>query len=688
MSKRAPSRFTIIFCPWSEVFPILCLDSDLTQIKGVGAKTAQEFSKLNIRSIRDLLFYFPRNYECYEEPADSAAAAAAAGLSACAVYVTVIAKPTLYRGRGLDIVNVKLTDAAGGTLSAKWFHMPYLQYQLKTGMKLVLRGKISISPSGNVLMEQPSVIAVEKYAALMRHLQPVYPLSTGAKLTSASIGKYIGAVIAQDDFWMDDTLPSDLRARYGLAGLTEAVRQIHLPSDRETLAEARKRIVFEEFYRFLCQMNALRSQEQLQRNHFAITYRMELEQLADRLPYTLTEAQQNAVRDICRDMTGEYMMNRLVQGDVGSGKTIVAFLTMYLVALNHYQSALMAPTEVLAAQHYEALCGLKQRYGLPIAPVLLTGSMSAAQKREAYRAIESGEADMIIGTHALIQEKVRFHSLAYVITDEQHRFGVRQRDTLRSKGLQPHVLVMSATPIPRTLAMILYADLDISVINELPNDRIPIKSCIIRPSGRPKAYAFLAKEVEAGHQAYVICPMIDESEMVNYMNVTDYTAQLGSVFVDKPYRIAALHGRMKQQEKNEIMRRFAAHEIDILVSTTVIEVGIDVGNATAILIENADSFGLAQLHQLRGRVGRSRLQSYCILVDTSSNEEGRKRLEILSHSSDGFYIASEDLKMRGPGDFFGIRQSGDLLFSMADIYTDHEILLMAAEAAGLERPEM
>ena len=416
------------------------------------------------------------------------------------------------------------------------------------------------------------------------------------------------------------------------------------------------------------------------KNHFTMKQQPAIDTFLQSLPYELTAAQMRVWNEIQKEMTGDYVMSRLVQGDVGSGKTIVAFLGLLLSGLNGYQGALMAPTEVLARQHYEKISGMLEHYGLPLKAELLTGSMTAKQKREAYVRIESGSSSIIIGTHALIQEKVNYRNLALVITDEQHRFGVRQREQLAGKGLTPHILVMSATPIPRTLGIILYGDLDISVINELPMNRLPIKNCVVDTGYRPKAYAFIRQQTELGRQCYVICPMVEESETMEAENVTDYTVALQEEMGEQ-IQVACLHGKMKQAQKDDIMDRFGRNEIQILVSTTVIEVGIDVPNATVMMIENAERFGLAQLHQLRGRVGRGKHQSYCIFMSASKSKETKKRLDILNHSNDGFKIASEDLRLRGPGDLFGIRQSGLMNFKLGDVYQDAKILQMANEAA-------
>ena len=405
------------------------------------------------------------------------------------------------------------------------------------------------------------------------------------------------------------------------------------------------------------------------------------EQIIEELPYRLTGAQMNTWHEIERDLAGKALMSRLVQGDVGSGKTIIAFLAMILAGENGFQSALMVPTEVLARQHYESFQKLTEEHGLSIKAVLLTGSNTAKEKRERYEQIRQGEASVIIGTHALIQEAVEYKCLGLVITDEQHRFGVKQREALAAKGNPPNVLVMSATPIPRTLAIILYGDLDISVIDELPARRLPVKNCVVDSSYRPKAYSFIERQVKEGRQAYVICPMVEESEGLDAENVTDYTKKLRSALPGE-IRVEYLHGKMKAKEKNRIMEEFARGEIQVLVSTTVVEVGVNVPNATVMMVENAERFGLAQLHQLRGRVGRGEHQSYCIFIQGNKEETTSKRLEILNKSNDGFYIAGEDLKLRGPGDLFGIRQSGSMEFRIGDIYNDAGILKEASEAAG------
>lgn len=646
-------------------------DSVMT-VKGVGPKTAALMGKLGITTVGELLEYYPVSYDSYEAPVT---VRQANFLDFAAVQGTIITSPSIRQMNRKQIVVSQIRDLNGDTLRVIWFHMPFLRGTMKPGMQFVLRGRLHGYGSART-MEHPQIFTLGAYDALIGSHQPIYALTAG--LTSKTIGKAVSQVW-ESGIEIEESLSQDQRERWKLMNKKQAIQQIHFPQENAMLQEARKRLVFEEFYQFILGVRQMRQQLQMQKNIYAIIEQPQVWELVEKLPYRLTNAQRNAFSDICSDMIGEHRMNRLVQGDVGSGKTIVAFLALYQVALCHYQAAMMAPTEVLATQHYEALNKMIEQYKLPIQAVLLTGSMTAAQKRAVYKQIESHEVDIIIGTHALFQEKVNYDELALVVTDEQHRFGVEQRKMLSEKGLAPHILVMSATPIPRTLAIIIYGDLDISVIDELPSNRLPIKNCAVDISYRPKAYEFLKKQVELGHQAYVICPMIEETEQMDAENVIEYTKKLRKE-LPANIVISYLHGKMKNQEKERIMKAFGENQIQILVSTTVIEVGIDVPNATVILIENAQQFGLAQLHQLRGRVGRGNAQSYCILMNTSGSKESRKRLDILNHSNDGFFIASEDLKLRGPGDFFGVRQSGMLQFKLADIYQDAEILKQASEA--------
>lgn len=647
-------------------------DDPITCLKGIGEKTAALYEKLGIVTIGELMRYYPRSYERFEPPVTIRAAAV---MDFAAVRVVICSYPTIKRVRNLSIINTKVRDEEGSELRVTWFQTTYLASVLRPGGWYVLRGKLSGNGKSRTL-DQPQVYALDAYEQLQKSLQPVYALT--AKITSKSISK---AVAAAYDAGVKQkaTIPEKVLSQYNLLPEDEAGYLMHFPKDEVQLTHARKTIAFGEFYHFLLGVNQMKKRLLQEKNHFALTRREEVTNLIKQLPYDLTGAQLRTIEEITQDMTGDHMMSRLLQGDVGSGKTIVAFLSMYQAALCHYQSALMAPTEVLASQHYQGFTELSERYHLNLSIVLLTGSMRAGQK-EALRQIREHEADIVIGTHAVIQEKVEFDDLALVITDEQHRFGVAQRDALSKKGHTPHVLVMSATPIPRSLAMILYGDLDISIMDELPAKRLPIKNCVVNISYRPKAWDFIIKQVQAGHQAYVICPMVEESETSQGADVVSYTEQLREA-LPSYISIEYLHGKMKAKEKDDIMAHFAKNETQVLVSTTVIEVGINVPNATVILIEDAQRFGLAQLHQLRGRVGRGDAQSYCIMIDTSGKEESAKRLEVLNHSNDGFAIANEDLKLRGPGDFFGIRQSGEIAFAVADIYQDAQLLKWAKEAA-------
>ena len=528
-------------------------------------------------------------------------------------------------------------------------------------------------------MEHPEIFTPAAYEEIIHSMQPVYGLTKG--LSNKMITKLVHQILDTRPLH-GEYLPEEIRERYQLADANYAIRTIHFPKNMQELLTARKRLVFDEFLLFVLAIQLLKEKTEEAPNTFPMKPVWTTEEIIEGLPYDLTGAQKNVWHEIERDLSGHKLMSRLVQGDVGSGKTVIAFLAMVLSAENGFQSALMVPTEVLANQHYEGFLRLMEEQNIASChPVLLTGSTTARQKREIYQKIADGEVNVIIGTHALIQEKVVYENLGLVITDEQHRFGVRQREALTTRGNPPHVLVMSATPIPRTLAIILYGDLDISIIDELPAKRLPIKNCVVGTAYRPRAYSFIEKQVQMGRQAYVICPMVEESEGLDAENVTDYARKLQEVLPGE-IRVEILHGKMKPKEKNRIMEAFASGEIQVLVSTTVVEVGVNVPNATVMMVENAERFGLAQLHQLRGRVGRGEYQSYCIFMQGNGAKEISKRLQILNKSNDGFYIAGEDLKLRGPGDLFGIRQSGLLEFKLGDIYQDADILKAASETAS------
>ena len=646
----------------------------LRELKGVGEKTEKLFQKIGITTAEELLRYYPRTYDIYEEPVEIASAEEDKTVSIRATIATGI---YINQIRNLQVLTTTVADASG-RLPVAWFNAPYLRGTLKKGSVFILRGKI-IRKKGRPQMEHPEIFTPAAYEEIIHSMQPVYGLTKG--LSNKMITKLVHQILDTRPLH-GEYLPEEIRERYQLADANYAIRTIHFPKNMQELLTARKRLVFDEFLLFVLAIQLLKEKTEEAPNTFPMKPVWTTEEIIEGLPYDLTGAQKNVWHEIERDLSGHKLMSRLVQGDVGSGKTVIAFLAMVLSAENGFQSALMVPTEVLANQHYEGFLRLMEEQNIASChPVLLTGSTTARQKREIYQKIADGEVNVIIGTHALIQEKVEYKNLGLVITDEQHRFGVRQREALTTRGNPPHVLVMSATPIPRTLAIILYGDLDISIIDELPAKRLPIKNCVVGTSYRPKAYSFIEKQVQMGRQAYVICPMVEESEGLEAENVTDYARKLQEILPGE-IKVEILHGKMKPKEKNRIMEAFASGEIQVLVSTTVVEVGVNVPNATVMMVENAERFGLSQLHQLRGRVGRGEHQSYCIFIQGNNEENTSKRLKILNESNDGFYIAGEDLKLRGPGDLFGIRQSGLMEFKIGDIYNDAGILKNASEAAG------
>lgn len=649
------------------------MGESLRTLKGVGEKTEKLFQKIGISDTESLLRYYPRNYDEYETPADIAdlkeGTVKAVSAAVCSgVYVNPV--------RGKQVISVTVCDSSG-RLPVTWFNASYLKNTLKKGSVFVFRGRV-VRRQGKLQMEHPEIFTPAAYEEILHSLQPVYGLTAG--LSNKKVVKLLHQLLKQQSL-KSEYLPEEIKEKYQLSDINYALRTIHFPKNMDELLVSRKRLVFDEFLFFILSVQLLKEKTEEAENLFPMKKTWTTEQVIENLPYRLTSAQLNTWHEIERDLSGQSLMSRLVQGDVGSGKTILAFLAMILTFENGYQSALMVPTEVLARQHFEAFQTLVREQGLDIPVVLLTGSNTAKEKRLIYENIREGKTSVIIGTHALIQEAVQYRDLALVITDEQHRFGVKQREALATRGNPPNILVMSATPIPRTLAIILYGDLDISVIDELPARRLPIKNCVVDTSYRPKAYRFIERQIREGRQAYVICPMVEESEGMEAENVLDYTKKLKDA-LPEDISVEFLHGKMKPKEKNRIMEEFAAGSIQVLVSTTVVEVGVNVPNATVMMIENAERFGLAQLHQLRGRVGRGEYQSYCIFIQGSQESTTSKRLEILGKSNDGFYIAAEDLKLRGPGDLFGIRQSGLMEFRIGDIYNDANILKNASEAAA------
>ncbi len=652
---------------------------DIKELKGIGDKTAKLFEKLNVYTVKDLVELYPRDYDIFEKPLLVRELDEVDDKKIIAIEGIIAKGAELYSTPRYKIVSCVLRDLENQTIKCTWFNMPFLKGSLKQGMRYVMRGHLT-RKAGAYVLEQPDMYTMMQYSEKMGNMQPIYPLTKG--LSNKTVVKAVKQALEKYNVGLEmEFLPNFVREQFQLAEHNFAVTSIHFPAEMESYKQARKRLAFEEFFLFVLAIRRLKETNAKRANTHVIENDSRTDAFIAHLPFQLTDAQLRAWEEVKQDMRGAGLMSRLIQGDVGSGKTILSVLALMNTAFAGYQAAMMVPTEVLAKQQYESICEMFDKQNVPLKVSLLMGSMTAAAKRKEYEKIKSGEVDLIIGTHALIQEKVEYHSLALVITDEQHRFGVNQRKTFAQKGEEPHVLVMSATPIPRTLAIIVYGDLDISIIDQMPADRLPIKNCVVDETYRPKAYRFIEHQIREGRQAYIICPMVEESETIDAENVVDYTAQLKKE-LPSDIHIEYLHGKMKGTEKNEIMERFATHQTDILVSTTVIEVGVNVPNATVMMIENADRFGLAQLHQLRGRVGRGKYQSYCIFSSSIKNKKTKERLEILNKSNDGFYVAREDLKLRGPGDFFGTRQSGDMEFKVGDIFTDAKVLKDAADAAN------
>jgi len=647
----------------------MVLEESITAIKGIGNKTAALLNKLGIYTKRDIIKYFPRNYDKYEKitPISSLKNGMTAVISAMPASA-----PILKQMGKKSILICEVSDGSG-KIELNWFNMPFMKTKLSKGVHNIFRGRVSRNGKFFRIV-QPEILTEAEYRRKTEVLQPIYGLTKGvtSNLLRKSIKEVLVEVISGIDY-----LPQNIKKDNSLISLKDALQEIHFPKSYDTLIEARRRLVFDEFFLFALSIDRLKQGREKNGSSYVVEKSSTTVDFISSLPFSLTNAQQKVWEEIENDLTSGFRMNRLVQGDVGSGKTMLAILACLLMTKNGYQTSVMVPTEVLARQHFESFSTALEKYGIRI--VLLTGSVKGKERKEALSRIENHEADVIIGTHALIQEKVVYDKLALVITDEQHRFGVKQREKLADKGIEPHIMVMSATPIPRTLAVILYGDLDISVVNELPADRLPIKNCVVDEDYRMTAYKFILNEVNKGHQAYIICPMVEKSEENDELSdVISYTEELSSLIGNKA-KIKYLHGKMKNDEKNQIMEEFSYGRIDILISTTVVEVGVNVPNATVMMIENADRFGLASLHQLRGRIGRGNAQSYCIFMSGNTSKEAMERLNILNKSNDGFKIAEEDMKLRGPGDVFGIRQSGEMAFNLGDIIGDADILKITSE---------
>lgn len=648
------------------------MKTSIIELKGVGEKTQKYFEKLGVNYVEDLYRFYPRRYDSFTNPVPVSDVVLNEGN---VIKAVLIGSMVNRRTKNLVVSTGTFRDQSGD-IEAVFFRMPFLSKTLRSGCFYILRGRV-INKNGKKRIEQPKIYSPEEYEKLQGSLQPIYPLTDG--LSNLTVQKCVKQALSYHEN-LTEILPAKILEEFHLMPEEDCVQKIHFPKDMEDVEQARGRLVFQEFLLFIIKLRLLKKTTEQEKTPFEMIESSYCKRLIEMLPYKLTSAQLKVWVEIREDLLSGIVMNRLIQGDVGSGKTMIAILALLMTVANGFQGCLMAPTEVLASQHMEVVKELTEKYQLPFKPILLTGSLTAKQHRQACEKIESGEVNLIIGTHAVFQEKVTYKNLALVVTDEQHRFGVRQREMLASKGNTPHVLVMSATPIPRSLAIILYGDLKVSVIDEMPRNRIPIKNCVVGQNYRKTAYDFMIKEIANAHQVYVICPAVDAGEDNELENVVDYAQKLRSIMPDT-IQIGCLHGKMKSAVKNKIMEEFGEKKLDILVSTTVIEVGINVPNATVMMIENAERFGLAALHQLRGRVGRGNAQSYCIFMSSNDNEATMKRLNILKNSNDGFFIANEDLRLRGPGDLFGVRQSGDMDFKVGDIYRDANILQKAAKAA-------
>ncbi len=640
-------------------------DVHIQYLKGVGPAKAKLFEKLGIVSVGDLLRFFPRTYENWK---DTVTILEAPLDTQVCIKAIVAQPPEEFRTAGGKILTK--TTATDGTwvMTLTFFNNRYIKNQLEEGQEYLFFGKIQDSGYGREMLS-PRFVRAEGGTGL----HPIYHQTQS--LNAKAIAKCVRTALDSFPDLLQETLPASLIKQYRLLGIREAVEKIHFPQSEEDILAARRRLIYEEL--LVLQLGLLQIRSDKDESRAPAMQKDFTKDFYSLLPFTPTNAQQNAVAECVADMQKSKPMNRLLQGDVGAGKTAVAAALVYTAVQNGLQAAVMAPTEVLAEQHAKSFAGFFK--GTSVRCALLTGTVCAAQKKHLKNALKNGEIDLLIGTHAILQKDVEFCNLGLVVTDEQHRFGVEQRAALRAKGACPHTLVMSATPIPRTVALVIYGDLDISILNELPKGRKPIETYAVGTSYRKRLYAFIKKHLDDGGQGYIVCPLVEEGETDRVSAQALYEKLAAEEF--SQYRVGLLHGKIKPKEKEDIMRRFASGDIQLLICTVVVEVGIDVPNASVMLIENAECFGLSQLHQLRGRIGRGQRQSHCVLVSDAQNDVSQRRFQILCETNDGFRIADEDLQLRGPGDFFGARQHGLPSLKIADLATDSRILHAAQSDA-------
>lgn len=639
-------------------------------VKGIGDKTATLYGKLGIKTIGDLLGHYPFRYETFSYPTPIGEVKD----NGQVIVQGYLGMQPVLKNMGRKTVTIAVLRDSTGSVNLKWFNAPYIRNTLKPGILYVCVGTCTCF-RGQKFISQPKVYTALEYKEIMNTLQPVYRLTEG--LSQNNVRKACRQAVTSTK--ISDCLTNSIKKEYDLVDLKSAYRGIHSPESDEDVTRALKRLVFDEFLAFFINLRGLKDKDHIKPSECQIKDFSVADDIINSLPFEMTKDQASAFEDIKKDLSSGLVMQRLLQGDVGSGKTLIAELSLALAAKNGYQGCILAPTEVLAKQHFEDFSKKLEPIGIRVA--LLISKIKASEKKAILADIASGKIDIVVGTHAAITDKVEFAKLGLCVIDEQHRFGVKQREALQLKGQDPHVLLMSATPIPRTYALMLYGDMDVSTIKTMPEGRLPIKNSLLTEEYREKTYHFISRIIKERHQqAYIICPLVEESDKLSAAAVTNYIDGLRE-YIDDDITVDIMHGKLKTEEKNQVMEKFASGQTDILVSTTVIEVGVNVPNATVMLIENAENFGLAQLHQIRGRVGRGKDQSYCLFMLGKDNDKIKERMDIIVKSNDGFYIASQDMKLRGPGDFFGVRQSGERQFELADPLRDGSILAAAKECS-------